>query len=144
VAAPPSADEPNGDTGCGGGESGGGETGAGDAEDLTRPQQKVAGRRRQDVDRLAVTVTLDEAGHITARGRVNVPDAARLFRFRPVTRSAAPNEPVRLRLRLAPRARRAVKAAIADGRRLRARITIFARDAAGNPSTARKAIRLTD
>jgi hypothetical protein len=151
VAAPPSPDAPNGETGCGdggggtgGGGGGGGGTGGGDAEDLTRPQQKVSGKRRQDVDRLAVAVTLNEAGRVRVRGRVNVPDASRLFRFRPVSRAAGANERVRLRLRLPRRARRAVKAAIADGRRLRARITITARDEAGNPSTARKAIRLTD
>jgi hypothetical protein len=152
VAAPPSPDSPNGETGCGGGTGGGGTggggggggTGGGDAEDLTRPQQKVAGRQRQDVDRLAVTVTLNEAGRVSARGRVNVPGAARVFRFRPVSRSAAANEPVRLRLRLAPRARRVVKAALDDGRRLRARITISARDDAGNPSTSRRTVRLTD
>jgi len=154
VSAPPSPDAQNGDTGCGGagggggggtGGGGGGGTGGGETEDLTRPQQKVAGRARQDVDRLAVTVTLNEAGRVTARGRVNVPDgAARVFRFRPVSRAADANEPVRLRIRLARRARRTVKAALDDGRRLRARITITARDAAGNPSTSRKAIRLTD
>jgi hypothetical protein len=146
VAAPPSPDAQNGETGCGagGGTGGDGGGGGGGAEDLTPPQQKVAGRLRQDVDRLAVTVTLSEAGRVTARGRVNVPGASRVYRFRPVSRSVDANEPVRLRLRLARKGRRSVKAALDDGRRLRARITISARDAAGNPSTAKKAIRLTD
>jgi hypothetical protein len=96
------------------------------------------------VDRLAVRVTLSEAGRVTVRGRINVPDAARALRFKPVTRSAAANTAMRIRLKLARKPRRAVKAALRDGRRLRARITIVARDAAGNPSTAKRTIRLTD
>jgi hypothetical protein len=153
VAAPPSPDAPNGDTGCGddGGGGGGGGTGGGggggtggEAEDLTPPQQKLAGRRRQDVDRAAVTVTLNEAGRVTVRGRVNVPDAARVFRFKPVTRAVAADTRERIRLKLARRARRAVKAALRDGRRLKARVTIAARDTSGNLSTAKRTIRLTD
>jgi hypothetical protein len=155
AAATPTPDAANTETGaCGGGSTpppgspgtgpGSGGGGTGGASDLTPPQQKVSGRRRQDVDRLAVGVTLSEAGAVTVRGRVNVPDAARVVRFRPVTRSAAANTRVRVRLRLARKPRRAVKAALRDDRRLRARITIVARDASGNPSTARRAIRLTD
>jgi hypothetical protein len=156
AAAAPTPDAANTETGiCSGGGSpppGGGGTGGGpgggggtdDATDLTPPQQRVSGRRRQDVDRLAVGVTLSEAGRVTVRARVNVPDAARLLRFRPVTRSVGANTPVRIRLRLARKPRRTVKAALHDGRRLRARITIAARDVSGNVSTARRAIRLTD
>jgi hypothetical protein len=73
-----------------------------------------------------------------------VPDAARVFRFRPVTRDADANEPVRIRLKLARKARRAVKAALRDGRRVRARVTIAARDTSGNLSSATRRIRLTD
>jgi hypothetical protein len=147
-------DAANAETGCGGGGSddgggggggtGGGGGGGGDAGDLTPPQQKLAGRRRQDVDRLAVRITLNEAGRVTVRGRVNVPDAARVLRFKPVTRSAAANTAVRIRLKLARKARRAVKAALRDGRRLKARVTIAARDTSGNASTAKRTIRLTD
>jgi hypothetical protein len=96
------------------------------------------------VDRLAVGVTLNEAGTVTVRARVSVPDAARVVRFRPVTRSVAANTSVRFRLRLARRARRSVKAALRDDRRLIARVTIAARDGSGNVSTARRRIRLTD
>jgi hypothetical protein len=147
-------DAANAETGCGGGGSGdgddtgggGGGTGGGgvDATDLTPPQQKLAGRRRQDVDRAAVTVTLNEAGTVTVRGRVNVPDAARVLRFKPVTRAVAANTPKRIRLKLGRKARRTVRAALRDGRRLKARVTIAARDTSGNPSTAKRTIRLTD
>jgi hypothetical protein len=133
-----------GQPGGGGGGGGTGDGGGGATSDLTPPQQKLAGKRRQDVDRLAVGVTLSEAGEVTVRGRVGVPDAARLVRFRAVTRSVAANTPVRIRLRLARKARRAVKAALRDGRRLRARVAIAARDGSGNMSIARRAIRLTD
>jgi hypothetical protein len=127
-----------------GGGTGGGGPGGGDTQDLTPPQQKVGAKKRQDVDRLAVTVTLSEAGRVTARGSVNVRGAARLFRFKPVTRSAAANTPVKLRLRLGRAARRSVKAALRDGRRIKARISIAARDGAGNPSSAKRTIQLTD
>jgi hypothetical protein len=139
VAAPPTPDEPNADTACGGGGGGGGAV-----EDLTPPQQEVVGKRRQDVDRVAVVVTLSEHGTVTVRGSVSVPDAARVVRFRPVSRGVAANEAERIRLTLARKARRAVKAALRAGRRPRARITIAARDGSGNTSTAKRRIRLTD
>jgi hypothetical protein len=165
AAAPPTPDAANTETGAcggggggtggggGGGAGGGGGGGAGggggggtggDATDLTPPQQQLAARRRQDVDRVAVVVTLSEPGTVTVRGSVSVPDAARVVRFRPATRTVAANRAVRFQLRLARKARRAVKAAVRAGRRPRARITIAGRDESGNTSTAKRTIRLTD
>jgi hypothetical protein len=142
-----SGGQPNpggGDTGGDGGGGTGGGGGGGESSDLTPPQQQLAGKRRQDVDRLAVAVTLSEPGTVTARGRVSLPGAARVVRFKTVKRSVDANTRVRLRLRLARKARRAVKAALHDGRRLKARVTIAALDTSGNLSTAKRAIRLTD
>jgi hypothetical protein len=137
--APP----PGGGAGGGGGGAGGG--GGGGAQDLTPPRQKLGGRKRQDVDRLAVTVTLDEPGRVTVRGSVNVPGgAARLVRFKSVTRTVAADTPVKVRLRLGRQARRSVKRTLRRGRALRARVTVAAVDTAGNPSTAKRTIRLTD
>jgi len=150
AAATPTPDAANAETGaCGGGPpppGGGGGTGGGGggASDLTPPQQKLAGRRRQDVDRLAIGVTLSEDGTVTARGKVSVRGSARVLRFKAVTRSALANTRVRIRLRLARKARRTVKAALHHGRHLKARVTIAARDGSGNVSTAKRAIRLRD
>ena len=130
--------------GGGGGGGAGGGGGGGQVSDLTPPQQQLAGKRRQDVDRLAVAVTLSEDGSVTVRGRVSVPGAARVIRFKPVTRSVAANTKARFRLKLARKARRVVKAALHDGRRLKARVTVRAIDSSGNPSTAKRTIRLKD
>jgi hypothetical protein len=151
AAALPTPDQANTETGAcsGGGGSGGGGGGGGGTTtppaDLTPPRQRIGLKRRQDVDRLVVTVTLGEPGTVTVKASVNVPRASRLLRFKPVTRSLSADAPVRLRLRLARPARRVVEAALDRGVRLSARVSIVARDRAGNATPqARRRIRLVD
>jgi hypothetical protein len=146
AVAAPTPNAPNVETGvCSGGGGGGGGDPPGPGADETAPQQKLAGKRRQDVDKLALTVTLSEAGSVTARASVNVPRAARVLRFRSVTRSVAADRPAKLRLLLGRKARRTVKNALARGARLTARVTVVARDVAGNrgPRLERR-VRLSD
>jgi hypothetical protein len=87
---------------------------------------------------------MDELGHLTAKATVSVGGASKAYRFRAVTRSAKPNRFVKLRLRLKPRALRAVKRALGRHKRLRAKVTVIARDLSNNQRSKRATIRLKD
>jgi hypothetical protein len=122
----------------------GGPGGTPPTEDHTAPSAKLSGKRRQDVDKLAVRVTLSEAGSVRVSGTVSVPGVSKVLRFKSVTRSVRANVRVTLKPKLSRKAKRAVKKALRRGRRLKARLTISARDQAGNRSTARKTVALAD
>jgi hypothetical protein len=110
--------------------------------DTTRPSLLTGGPSRQHIDTLYVRASMNEAGRLTARGNVRVSSSPRVYRVRSVTRAAAAGTPIKLRLRLATKARRAVKRALTRGRTVRARVTLLATDSAGNVSTTRRSIRL--
>jgi hypothetical protein len=94
------------------------------------------------VDKLYVEASMNEAGALTAAGRVSVPrGAAKVHRFKTVTRVAAANRAVKLRLKLSKKSLRAVKRALRH-RRLRAKITVTAKDSAGNGTVQKRTIRL--
>jgi hypothetical protein len=109
------------------------------------PNVKLGGKKRQRIGRTrAVTVTAtctNEACGLTATGGVNVSGAARSFRLKGVTKSAAPGATVRLRLRLRRKAVRGVRLALRARRRVRAKVTVTAVDGSGNSRTARITVR---
>jgi hypothetical protein len=136
--------------GGGGGPTGGGPTGGGPTggaptgtspPDTTRPGTTLGGKKTQKLDKLAVTVTLAEAGTVSAGGTVQVPGASKVYRFKKAKKSARKGQRVKLRLKLSRKARRAVKRALRR-RKLKAKIKITATDKAGNKTSKRKTIRL--
>ena len=81
---------------------------------------------------------------VSASGTIAVPDASKVFRLtRARARILARGARARLALGLPPEARRAAERALASGRTVRARLTVRARDAAGNTTVKRRAVRLT-
>jgi hypothetical protein len=97
---------------------------------------------RQSIRSLYVRATMAEPGTVTATGTISVPGAARVFRLRSATAAAEPGVAVRLRLRASQRALRAVRRALRRHRRVTARISITARDAAGNTKSDVRTVRL--
>jgi hypothetical protein len=139
-AAPtPGAQNSAGTAACG---SSGGGGGGGTAGDTRRPTAKLGGKRTQDIDKLAVTVTLDEAGTVSATGTVRVPGSAKTYRFKRARKSATAGKRVKLRLKLSKKGKRAVKRSLRAGRKLRAKVTVTAADRAKNRTTKRKTVRL--
>lgn len=108
------------------------------------PVPRLSGRRRQDVDRLAVRVRVDEPATIVVKATVKVPGATRIVRFKTVRRGLEADVRRSIRLRLSARARRSVKRALGRGARLTARIVVTARDADGNSSRRVRRVRLTN
>jgi plastocyanin len=111
--------------------------------DDAKPVASLTAPSTQDVDSLYVRASMDEAGTLKATGRVNVPGAAKVYRFRPVSRTASPNVVVKLRLKLSKRSLRAVKRTLRS-RRLRAKITVTAQDSSGNRTERTRRVRLTN
>jgi hypothetical protein len=107
------------------------------------PATKVSGKRRQKLDRLAVTVVLAEDGTVRAGGTVFLPGASKLYRFKTVRKSARAGQRVKLRLKLGKKkGRRAIKRALRRRTRLSAEISVTATDKAGNKTRIGKTIRL--
>ncbi|MGH2978640.1 MAG: hypothetical protein ACRDLQ_03265, partial [Solirubrobacterales bacterium] len=113
------------------------------ARDTTPPSARLSGRRDSIRDgRVALWVKASEAATVTARGTVSILSHARVHRLRTTTVNAAANSRVRVKLRLPKKTKRAARRALRRGRRLRARISVTLRDAAGNTGSAKRAVRL--
>jgi len=106
------------------------------AADHRPPRLAARVKPRQRVLRLGGAVAhlrCDERCRITARGRLRI-GKRHIALPRTTSRTVAAGTLVRLKLRLTPPARRALRRALLDGERPRLRIVLHARDVAGNRS----------
>ena len=88
-----------------------------------------------------VRVTSDEGARLSATGTLSVPGASKVFRLRRARATVLAGQTRKLRLGISKTAARAVRRALRHKRKVRARVTVSARDAAGNRSSARRTIR---
>ena len=116
------------------------------AQDTTAPILRVRAKRRQRVLRLrgaVAYVRCSEACSVAARGRLRIGRAR--YRMRPLARAAQANRPVRLKVRLTQRGRRALRRCARRGhlRRASVRLILRATDSAGLRSpTVRRTVRV--
>jgi glucose/arabinose dehydrogenase len=113
--------------------------------DHTPPRIVVGRNAHQHVLRthyLRISVTPSEAATITARATVHLGVVARVLRFRTATRRASAHRRVVLKLRLSKTSLRKLRRAFRHRHSFVARVTVTARDAAGNTGSARRAVRL--
>lgn len=110
--------------------------------DTTDPVVAVSRKKKQDVDKVVLSVTTNEATTVKISASVSIPGAAKTLRFKTVTRSLTAGVKRKIRLRLKRSRKKAVKKAIAGGARPRARVKMTATDAAGNATVKRTKIRL--
>jgi hypothetical protein len=123
--------------------SGGPGGGAGGAGDSAAPKLKLSAEGRQKVTKLAVAVRLNEAARLTVSATVNVPSGSRVLRFKTVKRQLKAGVRTTVRLKLSRKNLARVKRALRARRKLTAKVSLRATDAAGNRSKlARKSIRL--
>ena len=157
-AAAPTSSEPgaigsaaldcSGRTVRGGGGSGGGggfilpSTTGGPGPDRVAPLQTLVFAPVQDVDKLFVRAQISEAGTLLARAAVRVPGGPKTYRFKPVARAVGANVRTKLRLRLGKKRLKRVKRALKRGKRLKAAVSVQARDKAGNKRAQLATIRL--
>ncbi len=110
--------------------------------DSTPPAVKLRVRRKRG--RLVLDVRcLGEPCAATASGRIVVSGAARAFKLRPASAQIAGGGRAQLDLRFPQRAARAVRRALRRHHKVRVRVALIARDAAGNAVTSRRAVRVT-
>jgi hypothetical protein len=114
--------------------------------DTTAPVLLLGGRTTQHpVSQRGVLVVArcpSEACTATATGTVSVPSSSRVFRLRSVTKQIARGGSASIKLRFTRTAFNAVKRALNGGARLKARIAVTARDAAGNSTRKTRTITL--
>lgn len=80
---------------------------------------------------------------VSATGFLSVPGAAKTYRLSRVrSRRVAAGRKATIKLRLSRRARIAARRALRARRHVTAGVTVVVRDAAGNPRTLRRKIRL--
>ena len=100
------------------------------------PQRVLAQRH------VRVRATSNTDGRLSARGRIAVPGASAVVRLRPATRAVTAGRRATLRLRVPRASLRPIRAALASGKRLKARVVVTARDLAGNTQSKTVAVRL--
>ena len=113
--------------------------------DRVAPVLKLGGKGRQKVLRkraVLVTVEVDEASTLLARGTVAVPGASKVVRTKEVSRQLGAGAKKTFKLHFSKRALRALRHAFEKRRRLIAQVTVIARDAAGNVRSAKRRISL--
>jgi hypothetical protein len=110
---------------------------------IDRPQLRTGARPRQRVlanRGVVVRARCDEPCRVAAGGRLRI--GRRAFALRRVMRGGAAGELLRLKPRLGVRGVRALRVALADGRRPRVVVRLRARDAQGDASAlARRTVR---
>ena len=96
----------------------------------------------QKIGKLFVEAQMAEPGTVTATGTVKVPNASKVYRFKTASAKVFPGTRVKLRLRLPKKALKVVKKALKRGKKLKAKVTVTAKDLAGNTHSAKGTIKL--
>ena len=113
--------------------------------DRIAPALRLSGSRRQRVLRqraVFVRAVVSEASSVTARARVYVPRAGKPLRTREPVQQLVPQRVTNLRLGLSKRTLSAFRRALRKHSRLTAKITVTAKDSAGNRAVAKRTVKL--
>jgi hypothetical protein len=120
-------------------------TPGGPAKDTTPPNLSLGRRKRQHVLRthsIRVAAVANELVTFTGRATVKVPGKAATLRFKRASRKASAGRRVTLVLKLSKKTLRRLRRSMTHHRTRIARVTVTARDGAGNARTKRVSIRL--
>ena len=82
----------------------------------------VGARKTQDVDKLGLTLLLDEIADVTVTGSVVVPGASKVYRIKKVTKRVAAGKRTRIALKVSKKVRKAIKKALKRGQKLKAKL----------------------
>jgi plastocyanin len=128
----------------GGGPPGSGPPG-GTVNDKVAPDVKLAvssGQRILKRRGLVVDVHVDEQATVSASAKIATPGASRVVTLKKVTRKLEANSRAKLKLKLSRKARAGVASALRRGARLKAKVKVVAKDAAGNSRTSTKTVKV--
>jgi glucose/arabinose dehydrogenase len=129
----------------GGGSAGGGGAGpgGGGAVDTVPPAARITRARSQPVLRdkgFVLRVVCDEACGFLATGNLRIRGDKRVYVLKPVSRLAQPGSSNVVLLRYSKKASKALRTALARGRRANATLTVTARDSAGNSKVTKTSV----
>ena len=112
--------------------------------DTVAPRLTLGGSKRQRLARGAITLTArcDERCTVAADAKLKIGRASGLFKSSGATKALAAGKVAKLRLRFKGKSLRAIRGALAQGRRVLAKVTVRSNDAAGNASSRRATVRL--
>jgi hypothetical protein len=114
--------------------------------DTTAPALQLGGATSQKGLRqrgvLVVAASPAEASTVSAKGKVSIRHSAKVFRLTPVTTQIAKGGKATLKLKLQKSALKAIGRALKAGKRVTAKLTVTAKDAAGNANTKQRTIKL--
>jgi hypothetical protein len=114
--------------------------------DTTAPPLQLSGALSQRVLRqrgvLVTAASPAEASTVTARGKVMIRGSANVLRFTPATKQIASGAKATLKLKLKRSPLSAIGRALKAGKRMSAKVTVTAKDAAGNVTTKQRTIKL--
>jgi len=113
------------------------------AVDNSPPVVTVASATTQSVAAgvLSLTVTPKEASSLVLKAKITIPKA-KAINVSGRSIQAAAGTPVKVKLKLSKKTRAAIRKAIAQGKKVRAKLTLTAKDAAGNVTTKSVTVRL--
>jgi hypothetical protein len=123
-------------------------SGSGPGPDRTAPKGAVKNRRDSLRDRsLSVTVVSNEAASVVVSATVRLAKTSRaktsrVFGLRSASSSLTSNLSKRIQLRLPRKARKPIRRRLKHRKKLEANVTVVLKDAAGNSSTVKAAMRL--
>jgi hypothetical protein len=111
--------------------------------DKTKPKLKFAKLGSQSIRKaLFVFVTPDETSTVSVAGGVSVPKLAKVYKLRGSKKKIAAGKRGKLTLTLPKKAKAAIQRALARHKKLSAKVTVTAKDAAGNTMVTKRTIRL--
>jgi hypothetical protein len=111
-------------------------------EDKITAFAAVGVRPKQRIGKLYVEASMLERGTISAGGTVSVPNSSKVFKFKTASAKVDAGVGAKLRLKLSRKALATVKRALKRHRKLKARITITAKDIAGNVAIVKRTVKL--
>jgi hypothetical protein len=112
------------------------------AADTTTSFSKLKVAPKQRVGAIVVQAGMAEAGTLRVAGRVSVPNAWKVYKLKPVSVNVSAGRVVTIKVKLPKKALTAAKRALGRHKNVGAKLTITARDAAGNVKIEKRAVRL--
>jgi hypothetical protein len=97
---------------------------------------------KQKIGNLVVQAAMPENGTITVSGTVNVPNTTKVYKLKSVSVTATAGKTVTVKLKLPRKALKAAKKALRRRKKVRASLTIAARDSAGNSKAEKRGVKL--
>jgi hypothetical protein len=113
-------------------------------KDGKAPGAQLGGAKTQSLKKgvVKVSVEADEDSTATASGTLSVPGAARSFKLRGASATLKAKTKATLSLKIGKKARRVAARALRNGRKVRAKVGIEVRDAAGNKVEVKRVVRV--